>query len=196
MTNVAIIGQGNVGFALEEGLEPSEHDVKTVGHQADEVHDTADWGEIVVLAVPFDERENAVEEMGNTIEGKTLVDVTNAITDDNEYASSTEKSGAEELQEMASEANVVKAFNTVFAEQMSQGNSHGEPLTVFVAGDNDTARQHTSSLAEDIGFETADTGPLENARWLEGMGYLHVKLAYEQGMGDEIGFHLVNPRGS
>lgn len=193
-TRVAIIGRGNVGSALEKGLERGEQEVQTVGKEPDRVAELAEWGEIIVLAVPFPERENALEEMGEAIEGKTIVDVSNAVTPENEFASSSEQSGAEELQAMAPEARVVKAFNTVFAEQMASGNLHGDPLTVFAAGDDEQARQHAISLAEAIGFETVDAGPLKNARWLEALGYFNMQLAFDQEMGLDIGFRLLNPR--
>lgn len=192
---VAIVGRGNVGSSLEKGLEQSDLEVETVGNEPDRVAELADWADTIVLAVPFGERENAIQEMGEAIEGKVLVDVTNAVTGEG-FVGSTDRSGAEELQQMAPGARVVKAFNTVFAEQMASGDLHGEPLTVFAASDDEQARREALSLAEDIGFETTDAGPLENARWLETLGYLNMQLAYDQEMGSDIGFRLVNPRGA
>lgn len=191
---VAIVGQGNVGSALEKGLEPSDVEVRTVGKDPDRVAELGEWGEIVVLAVPFGERENAVEELGEAVEGKVVVDVTNAVNDEGGFAASSEESGAEQLQQMAPEARIVKAFNTVFANHMASGDLHGEPLSVFVAGDDAQARQEVSSLAETIGFEAVDAGPLENARWLEGLGYFNIQLGYDLEMGSDIGFRLLNPR--
>jgi predicted dinucleotide-binding enzyme len=67
-------------------------------------------------------------------------------------------------------------------------------LTVVAAGD-EQARRQAVSLAEDIGFETTDAGPLANARYLESLAYLNRQLAFDQQMGSDIGFRLVNPRG-
>jgi predicted dinucleotide-binding enzyme len=90
---------------------------------------------------------------------------------------------------------VVKAFNTVFAEQMASGAVHEEPLTVFAAGDDRQARREVISLAEAIGFEATEAGPPENARYLASMADLTMQLAHDQEIGSDIGFHLVNPRG-
>lgn len=191
--NIAIIGQGNVGTALEKGLHPAGHETKTVGKDPDRVKELAGWGDIIVLAVPFGERSNVIDEMGDNANGKTLVDVTNATTGGNEFAASLEESGAEELQGMAPNTNVVKCFNTVFAEHMTSGELQGQDLTVFAAGDDEDARATVLSIAEDIGFDVVDAGPLANARWLEPLGYFNMQLAFDLDMGTQIGFRLVQP---
>src|SRR5690606_23703517 len=48
---VAIIGSGNVGSALKRGLSRAGHDART-STKADSKQ-TAEWGELVILAVPF-----------------------------------------------------------------------------------------------------------------------------------------------
>lgn len=44
---------------------------------------------------------------------------------------------------------------------------------------------------EDIGFDAVDAGPLQNARWLETLGYFNIQIAYTLKMGTKIGFKLV-----
>lgn len=189
---IGIIGDGNVGSALTQGLTRAGHEVRPVGKEPGRVKEVAQWADVVILAVPFSERQNALREMGS-VEGKVLVDVTNALNDRMGYAKGLDESGAEELQKMARGARVVKAFNTVFAQNMSTGQLHGEPLTVFAAGDDEGAKQKVMRLAQDIGFDAIDAGPLENARWLETLGVLNVNLGYKQNMGPTIGFRLVHP---
>jgi predicted dinucleotide-binding enzyme len=46
-------------------------------------------------------------------------------------------------------------------------------------------------LAEDIGFEGVDAGPLQSARYLEPMGMLMIALAYRLGMGNNMGLRLI-----
>src|SRR5207247_505652 len=76
--------------------------------------------------------------MGDAFAGKPLVDVTNAFGREETV---TKKSGAEELQEMARTAQVVKAFNTAFAHTMSTGQVLGDRITAFVAGDDKRAKE-------------------------------------------------------
>jgi predicted dinucleotide-binding enzyme len=100
-------------------------------------------------------------------------------------------SGAEELQKQASAAKVVKAFNTVFAQHMDSGRVGDQQLTVFAASDDESARNTALELATAIGFESVSAGPLQNARWLETLGYLNIQLGYVVGHGTSTGFHYV-----
>jgi predicted dinucleotide-binding enzyme len=100
-------------------------------------------------------------------------------------------SAAEEIQKMLPKAHVVKAFNTVFAQNQSTGKIGGERLALFVAGDDVKAKKTVMQLGADIGFEPVDAGPLKAARYLEPMGMLMISLGYMLGMGTKIGFKLV-----
>ncbi len=188
--SVGIIGDGNVGKAIAQGLKRAGYKVQTVGRDLPAVREIAKSAELIILAVPHGERRNALNEMGDAWKGKTLVDVSNNLTPKG-YGGSLDKSGAEELQAWAKDAKVVKAFNTIFAQHMNTGQIDGERLSLFIAGDDKTAKQKVMTLAQDIGFEPVDAGPLSNARWLEAFGYLNVNLAYAQGMGPNMGFRLV-----
>lgn len=187
---IGIIGAGNVGSALARGLERAGHDVRPVGNDAAAVRDTAAWAEDVILAVPFRAIDDAVKEAGDALDGKTLIDVTNALDADMNLALGFTTSGAEELQKKVPKAKVVKAFNTVFAEHMDTGRLGDEPLTAFVAGDDAAAKRETLALASDIGFDAVDAGPLKNARLIEPLGYLNIQLGYGQKMGKDIGIDL------
>jgi len=69
-------------------------------------------------------------------------------------------------------ARVVKAFNTTFARTLVAGTVAGQPLDVFIAGDDATAKATISQLAEAGGLRGIDTGQLSRARQLEVMGLL------------------------
>jgi predicted dinucleotide-binding enzyme len=100
-------------------------------------------------------------------------------------------SAAEELQKKLPKARVVKAFNTVFAQNQSTGRLGNEQLTLFVASDDAKAKQSVMQLGRDIGFDPADAGPLKSARYLEPMAMLLINLGYVLGMGTKIGYKLV-----
>ncbi len=118
--------------------------------------------------------------------------MTNALTPDFQLALGCTTSGAEELQKKAPSAKVVKAFNTVFAQNMGTGEVKGTKLTMFAAGDDQPAKEQVLGMGRDIGFDAVDAGPLANARWLETLGYLNIQLGYMLKMGTEIGFKLVH----
>jgi predicted dinucleotide-binding enzyme len=189
---IGIIGCGNVGTALKRGLEGAGYEVKSAGRDSKGVRATAAWGEILILAIPFGAIDDALHEMGDAVYGKVLLDVTNALTSDYQLALGCTTSGAEELQRKAPKAKVVKAFNTVFAKNMSTGKVKGEKLTLFVAGDDKSAKDLVLSAGRDIGFDPVDAGPLKNARWIETLGYFNIQLGLTLKMGTDIGFRLVH----
>jgi predicted dinucleotide-binding enzyme len=191
-TKVGIIGEGNVGSALRRGLERAGHEVRAAGKDPAAVREAGAWAEVVILAVPFAAIESAVSALGNGIDGKAVVDVSNALTGDMQLALGCTTSAAEELQKRAPRAKVVKAFNTVFAGTMDSGRVEGQQLTAFAAGDDAGAKQRVLGLERDIGFDAVDAGPLRNARWLETLGFLNIQLGYAVGMGTKIGFKLVH----
>jgi 8-hydroxy-5-deazaflavin:NADPH oxidoreductase len=189
---VGIVGNGNVGGALRRGLERAGYQVRAVGKNPGEVKDTGGWADVVILAVPYGAIDEAIAELGNSIAGKTLVDVTNALTGDMQLASGCTTSGAEALQQKVRAAKVVKAFNTQFASHMDSGAVDGQQLTMFAAGDDAGARTQVIQMARDIGFDAVDAGPLQNARLLEPLGYFNIQLGYALGLGTQIGLKLVH----
>jgi predicted dinucleotide-binding enzyme len=98
---IAIIGKGNVGSALQRGLERVGYEVGSAGKDPRLVHETSKWGDIIILAVPYPAVADAVRELADSINGKTLVDVTNALGADFQLAIGFTTSGAEELQKKA-----------------------------------------------------------------------------------------------
>jgi predicted dinucleotide-binding enzyme len=84
---IGIIGDGHVGTALRRGLERAGYQVRSVGKQPAHVHETGNWAEVIVLAVPYGAIDDVLGALGDGVEGKTVVDVTNALTPDMQLAS-------------------------------------------------------------------------------------------------------------
>lgn len=189
---LGIIGDGNVGSALARGLQRAGHEVRAVGKDKEAIRETASWGEVVLLAVPFGAIDDVVEVAGEALAGKTVVDVTNALDADMNLAVGFTTSGAEELQKKLPKARVVKAFNTVFAQHMDSGRLGDKPLTAFVAADDAAAKKVVMELARGIGFDPVDAGPLKSARQLEPLAFFNIQLGYVLGMGTQIGFKLLH----
>jgi 8-hydroxy-5-deazaflavin:NADPH oxidoreductase len=189
---IGIIGKGNVGKALQAGVQKAGHEVRMVGRDGG-VRETAAWADIVVLAVPYAVVEAVAAELGGAADGKAVVDVTNVLGKDMTMAVGFTTSGAEQLQKKLPKAKVVKAFNSIFAQNMGTGKVKGTALFLPVAGDDAAAKEAVIGLAKEIGFDAVDAGPLSNARLLEPLGFLNIQLGYvvNKGMGAGIGFQLV-----
>ena len=189
---IGIIGKGNVGTALATGLSRAGHEIK-FGHRdpKEPVAEAAKWGAVIILAVPHSAATDTSKEVSPFADGKTVIDVSNALNQKGELAIGFDKSAAEEIQKMLPKAHVVKAFNTVFAQNQSAGRIGNERLTLFVAGNDAKAKQTVMQLGADIGFDPVDAGPLKAARYLEPMGMFMISLGYTLGMGTKIGFKLV-----
>ena len=120
------------------------------------------------------------------------MDVTNALDANMNLAVGFTTSGAEELQKKLPKSRVVKAFNTVFAQHMDSGKLGDQPLSAFVAGDDESSRKQVIELARSIGFDPIDSGPLKNARLIEPLAYFNIQLGYALGMGTQSGFKLLH----
>jgi predicted dinucleotide-binding enzyme len=189
---IGIIGKGNVGLAIGKGLSSNGHEIR-FGHRdpKEPVAEAAKWGEVVVLAVPFKAVPDVVKEISSMVDEKPLLDVTNALDENGELAIGFSTSAAEELQKKLPKSYVIKAFNTVFAPNQSTGKIGNETLTLFVAGDNQKAKQTIMGLGKDIGFDVVDAGQLKTARYLEPMAMLLMGLAFKLKMGTAIGYKLI-----
>ena len=184
---IAIIGAGNVGRALATSLTRAGHDVtitaKHAEHAVDVASDTgasvgasntaaASEADVVVLAVPAQSIGEIAGDMGSSLDGKVVVDVSNRPTP---TAVGAWTSIAEELQNRIPGAKVVKAFNTAFASRQANPEVGGIAPDGYVAGDDPAAKQTILDVVESIGFRPVDAGSLMSARTLEGMAWLNIQ---------------------
>ena len=188
---IAIIGKGNVGSALGKGLI-SKHEIK-FGHRdpKEPAANAAKWGDVIILAVPHNNANDAIEAIRPYADGKIVIDVMNAVGPNSELGINCSTSTAEETQKKLPKAQVVKAFNTVFAANQSTGKLSREQLTAFIAGNDLKAKKIVAQLTLDIGFDPVDCGPLIASRYLEAMAIMIINLGYTYGMGTKIGYKLV-----
>ena len=190
--NVVIVGSGNMGSALASQLVKASHKVSIVSKDA--AHAAALAQKVGAQAAPaasaarYAEATGALRALGD-LRGKTVVDITNPLTADYMGLSiGHTTSAAEEIANAVPGAEVVKAFNTVFAQVLQQGADfgHGNMVPVFYAGDSARAKQAVDTLIKSIGFAPVDAGPLRNARYLEPLAGLNIYFGYGAGKGTNI----------
>jgi len=118
--------------------------------------------------------------------GQAVIDINNPLTPD--YIGLTighSTYTAEEIARARPDIEVVKGFNTVFAQVLVAGPDFGNGRTVpvLLASDSAAAKELVTTLVRSLGFETIDTGPLKNARYLEPVGGLDIYFGYGAGLG-------------
>jgi 8-hydroxy-5-deazaflavin:NADPH oxidoreductase len=208
---VTILGTGNMARGVAARALAGGHHVTFVGTHIDKASglagelagqgevrssETAE-GDVVVLAVPFTRAPHAVRQHAEELAGALLVDVTNpvdlSVLEPIDVAPSP--SGAEMIASVApAGARVVKAFNTNFAGPLVAGAVDGQPLDVFVAGDDEEANGAVMRLVRDGGLRAIAAGPLARARELEAMGYLHMAIQGTLGTGFASALKVLAPR--
>jgi 8-hydroxy-5-deazaflavin:NADPH oxidoreductase len=198
-TRVAVIGAGNVGSRLARGLTRAGHrvsvgardprravDLASEGIVVTDPATAADGSEVIVLAVPVPALVDAVGSLG-PLRGKILVDATNAVG--TPIPNGHDSVGAH-VAELAPDAFVVKAFNTIGAEHLEDGAVGGVPAFLPIAG-ADEGRPTVAALARSIGFEVADLGGPEHIGMVEDAARLWIHLAFRQGWGRAFGFGVL-----
>jgi predicted dinucleotide-binding enzyme len=200
---VTVIGAGNMGSAFVKQLVRAGHDVSVTardsakaakvatanpGAKAVPVAGAANAADVVVLATGYADAVGALTAVGN-LQGKVVIDITNPLTAD--YMGliiGHSTSAAEEIANAVPGIELVKGFNTVFAQVLAEGADFGagRKVPVFVASDSDRAKQTATALAQSLGFDVGDAGGLKNARYLEPLAGLNIYFGYGAGQGTTI----------
>ncbi len=196
--NVTIIGSGNMGRGIGTRAVAGGHsvifvdanpevaanaaaDVKAAAKNGATVSAAsldAELGDVVVLAVWYGTNIEIAKQLGAKLAGKVVVDIANPLNATYDgLATALDSSSAEDLAKaVAAGASVVKAFNTTFAGTLLAGSVAGQPLDVFIAGDDADAKNKVSQLVTDGGMRAIDAGPLHRARQIEAMQLLQITL--------------------
>ena len=133
----------------------------------------AKFGEIIVLAVKGTAALSLVKQLSNHLGGKTVIDATNPIADAPpqngvlKFFTTLDDSLMERMQQAVPAANFVKAFNTVGNTLMVHPKFSGGKPTMFICGNNESAKKEVIEILDQFGWENADMGRVEAARAIE-----------------------------
>lgn len=192
MNTITIIGTGNMARGIATRALAAGRSVELFNRDADKAAAVAaelgtnvtsgtvgqaPAGDIVVLALPFEAAKEVVTAYGDALAGKTVIDITNPVNFET-FDSLVVAPGTSAAEEIAAltPANVVKAFNTTFAGALVAGETEGQVLDGFIAGDNAEATAAVSSLVADSGMRPIVVGALKRSRELEGFQFLVMTL--------------------
>ncbi len=180
MTTIGFIGAGNIGSQLARLAVASGHDVVVSNSRGPETLaglvkelgpkaragtpiEAGQAGDIVVVTVPLKSyRDVPVEPLA----GKIVIDTNNYYPQRDGHVRELDDEStttAELLQAHLPTSKVVKAFNHIYAAELTK---HGQPAgaksrrALVIAGDDEEAKATVAHLIDQFGFDTVDAGPL------------------------------------
>lgn len=154
------------------------------GTQPGSAEEAARFGEVVILATGWDGAAGALKAAG-LLDGKVVWSIVNPLKADlSGLAVGTTTSGSEELATMVPRARFVAAWPP-FAEVLASGSTRfgSERATVFLCGNDASAKRTIAPLLEALDVDSVDAGPLYAARFIEPSMMLLLHLTYRQKMG-------------
>jgi len=181
MATIGLIGAGHIGGQVARLAVAAGHDVVISNSRGPEtlsslvaelgpkaraatVLEAAKAGDIVVVSIPLKNYKAVPVE---PLRGKVVIDTNNYYPQrdghiaelDNESTTTSEL-----LQDHLSGSKVVKAFNHIYAAELT---THGRPAgtkgrrALVVAGDDAEAKAVVTRLLDQFGFDAVDAGPLK-----------------------------------
>lgn len=215
---ILIIGTGNMARGISTRLLAGGHEVQLynpdqadaeqlaseLGHSAAErarVSVAPDLSRgiaasaVVVLASWYPVNLETARERASELSGKVVVDISNPLNETFDgLVTEGGPSAAERIREvLPAGAAVVKAFNTTFAGTLLDGSVAGQPLDVFLAGDDRGAKATVAAMVASAGLNPVDVGALKRARELEAIGLLGITLQEKLGTGFMSAWRLLLP---
>ena len=198
---IGVLGSGHAGRTLARGFARHGHAVM-IGSRtpsalqpwlsefapdisAGSPAETARFAEVVVLSVLGSAAEDVIRLAGaEQLAGKVLLDASDPL----DFSSGrpglfvgTSDSLGERIQRLVPATRVVKGLNIVLADVMVDPGLTGDDPDMFIAGDDETAKQIVSGLLAELGWPVIDLGGIENARWLEAMSLAWVVYSHRTG---------------
>ena len=196
MSNISIIGTGNMARTIGALAVAGGNTVEVIGRDQSKAAELAKAlggsattgefgavpaGDIVIVALGYANVVPVVAQYGNALAGKVIVDICNPVNSAADgLAIPDGTSIAQNVAEAApASASVVKAFNTTFGAVLAKG----QPLDVFIAGDDERAKAAVAEFIDSLKLRPLDVGGLTMAHYLEGTGLVMIGLA-QHGVGN------------
>ena len=182
-TKIGVIGSGHVGSALggvwaKAGNEVMfssrdlDNDKKLAAEVGANAHagtpqEAAEFGQVILFAVPYSAFPELVKGLGNSLKGKVVINASNPFPQrDGEIANQAREEGAGLFDaHLLPGALVVRAFNAVPAARMASAHEDPGKIGMPIAGDK-KAIETVSRLVREAGFEPVVVGGPNMGKYL------------------------------
>jgi predicted dinucleotide-binding enzyme len=133
------------------------------------VIDAARFGDVVLLAVPW--HLEAALPAADVLRNKIVMDAMNPYDPAGGFFDLGGSTSSEIVLQRMPGARLVKAFNTIYYEHLANRGRKDSPLedrhAIYLAGDDQEAKEIVAGLIRDIGFAPVDTGGLREGGRLQ-----------------------------
>ncbi len=162
---IAILGAGHVASTLGRLWHAAGHDVTFAARRAlaaelgqrahaASVADAVVGAEVVLVAVPGPAVTDVLQAAG-PLDGRGMIDAANSF--------GQQQVTLRSLADAFPQARWVRAFNSLSASIMADGNHRKPPWVMFLSGDEE-AKPVVAQLIRDAGFDPVDLGGIDDSR--------------------------------
>src|SRR5262245_11247 len=170
---IGVIGSGHIGGTIgglwvkaghsvlfssrhPEELKPLTDSLGPLA-KAGTVGDALDFGDVILVAVPYKAIPELAHDYGAKFAGKIVIDPANAVArrDGEDLLKETKEKGiGATAGSYVKGSHVVQAFNSMsYSHFVKEAHRAGDPMAIPIAGDDERAVQVASQLVRDAGFE-------------------------------------------
>ncbi|MDC0035568.1 NADPH-dependent F420 reductase [Chloroflexi bacterium] len=167
------------GVEAAENLLSQYHGLKNRLVKGGTNKEAASDCEIAIICTPYAGHKSTLGELGQYLEGKTVVDVVAPLSFHKGSISAIdveEGSAAQEAQLLLPKSSVVGAFQNISAEDLLIPAKEVK-CDVIVCSNNEAAKEQIMNLGERIqGVRSVDGGDLKNAKYVEQLTALLINI--------------------
>lgn len=200
--NITVLGAGNIGGTMGEKWAEAGHDVvfgvrdasspkvttllsEIAGNaRAASVADALAFGDVVLVAIPYDAVAAVVAAHAEALAGKVIIDATNSF-------GAPVVNNLETIRQTVPTARLFRAFNSLGWEIFARPRFGEVQVDHFYCGPDDEDRPTVEQLIADVGVRPVWVGGLESAPVVDALGTLWVTLAFRRGLGRDIAFKML-----
>lgn len=213
---IAIIGAtGNMGSAIAKSLAKGNYRLLLIGSSSEkmealyseiqimqpladiEIMNCAFEGcweaDIIIPAVPYAAEREVAAKIRDVATGKIVISISNPLNEAyTALVTVTGKSAGEELQSALPYTKVVKAFNTIYAEDFAEPVIDEQTIDSLIAGNDEEALQTVAQLVALAGFNPVIAGDLSVSSSMENMQLMLIQLSMKNNYSHHAGWKILH----